>query len=213
MTLSHGAGRPLVCGTLLAPLVLAACGGVGYGGSAKPPSTTAATAGTDARGSSGRQVTADESEYKIVLSASSVQAGSYRIDAVNKGTIAHALDENGVRIPCKTGAPNQRLVVVNPTIRNASAQSESARYRPGGRVYAARSRRGAEVSSSAAGRDGSGLLAAPEAFGEARRALAPSSPGLGSRASSIVHLALVDDGARVPGRRHSSVTPDRAAIG
>jgi uncharacterized cupredoxin-like copper-binding protein len=81
-----------VCGTVLAPLALGACGGGGgYGGSAKAPATTAAAPAA----TSSHQVTAGESEYKIVLSTSTVKPGTYRINAVNKGTIDHQLEITG----------------------------------------------------------------------------------------------------------------------
>jgi uncharacterized cupredoxin-like copper-binding protein len=50
-------------------------------------------AGTAAQSSS--RVTATESEYKIVLSRTSVKAGTYTFVAVNKGKIAHSLAVNG----------------------------------------------------------------------------------------------------------------------
>jgi uncharacterized cupredoxin-like copper-binding protein len=91
MRLSRRAGRLLVCGTMLAPLVLAACGG---GGSASAPASTAAPAADPPDVASGHQLTAAESEYRIVLSASTVKPGTYRIDAVNKGSI-DALEVDG----------------------------------------------------------------------------------------------------------------------
>jgi uncharacterized cupredoxin-like copper-binding protein len=103
MRLSHRAGRLLVFGTMLAPLGLAACGGSGYGGSASPSTTatTSASAAGAAGGASGHQLTAAESEYKIVLSASTVKPGTYRIEAVNNGSIDHALEIDGPGISAK----------------------------------------------------------------------------------------------------------------
>jgi uncharacterized cupredoxin-like copper-binding protein len=82
---------------VLAPLALAACGGGGYGGSAKAPATTAAPHA----GTSSHQVTAGESEYKIVLSAPSVKPGTYRIEAVNNGSIDHSLAITGPGVSSK----------------------------------------------------------------------------------------------------------------
>ena len=50
-------------------------------------------AGTTAISAS--RVTATESEYKIVLSRTSLKAGTYTIVAINKGKIAHSLAVNG----------------------------------------------------------------------------------------------------------------------
>jgi uncharacterized cupredoxin-like copper-binding protein len=90
----------------LAPFVLAACGGSGYGGSAKAPATTAAASGAVA--ASGNQLTAGESEYKIVLSASTVKPGTYSIKAVNNGTIDHALEITG------PGVSGQQTPTISP---------------------------------------------------------------------------------------------------
>src|SRR5579871_508807 len=98
MRLHRRAGRLLVFGTMLAPLGLAACGGSGYGGSSSPPTTAATTTSSGAGatgGASGHQLTAGESEYKIVLSSSTVTPGTYRIEAVNSGSIDHALEIDG----------------------------------------------------------------------------------------------------------------------
>jgi uncharacterized cupredoxin-like copper-binding protein len=49
-------------------------------------------------------VTADESEYKIVLSTSTVAPGTYKLEAANKGSITHALEIDGPGISgMKTG--------------------------------------------------------------------------------------------------------------
>jgi uncharacterized cupredoxin-like copper-binding protein len=75
---------------LTASALLAACGG---GKSSKSNGSTAASVAAPAPGS--HRLTATESEYKIVLSSTSMPAGKYAIDAVNKGTIDHALAVNG----------------------------------------------------------------------------------------------------------------------
>jgi len=82
--------RTLIALVLIAPALVAGCGGGGY---ASSRTTAASSAAAPAPGS--HRLTATESEYKIVLSASSVPAGKYAIDAVNKGTIDHALAVNG----------------------------------------------------------------------------------------------------------------------
>ena len=74
---------------LITAAALAGCGGTGYGKSSPPPTTAASTAATGSAGA--HRVTATESEYKIALSVSSVPAGRYTIDAVNKGAIEHVL--------------------------------------------------------------------------------------------------------------------------
>ena len=62
-------------------------------------------AGTTAISAS--RVTATESEYKIVLSRTSLKAGTYTFDAVNKGKIAHSLAVNG------PGVARKRIAVAN----------------------------------------------------------------------------------------------------
>jgi uncharacterized cupredoxin-like copper-binding protein len=85
-----------VCGTIAAPVILAACGGGGGGyDSASPPASPAVGAAGTAGAGSGHQVTAGESEYKIVLSSSTVKPGTYLIKAVNNGSIVHALEIDG----------------------------------------------------------------------------------------------------------------------
>jgi plastocyanin len=71
-------------------MLLAACGG-GKSNS----STGAATTNAAPQAPGSHSLTATESEYKIVLSASSIPAGKYVIDAVNKGAIDHTLAING----------------------------------------------------------------------------------------------------------------------
>ena len=111
MRLSRGAGRLLVCGAMVVPLVLAACGGGSYGssGSSNLSTTTAAAATVSGhQATSGRQVIAAESEYKIVLSTSNVKPGTYRIKAVNNGSIVHALEING------PGVSGQKTPTISP---------------------------------------------------------------------------------------------------
>ena len=76
---------------LIAPALVAGCGG------GKSSSTTTGAAATNATppAAGSHRLTATESEYKIVLSSASVPAGKYVIDAMNKGTIDHALAVNG----------------------------------------------------------------------------------------------------------------------
>jgi plastocyanin len=75
---------------LTASALLAGCGG---GKSGSPTGAATTNAAPPAPGS--HRLTATESEYKIVLSASSVPAGKYLIDAVNEGAISHTLAVNG----------------------------------------------------------------------------------------------------------------------
>ena len=79
--------------TALVPLALALLAGCGGGKSGT--TTGAATKNSAPPPSGSHRLTATESEYKIVLSSSSVPAGKYVIDAVNKGSIDHALAVNG----------------------------------------------------------------------------------------------------------------------
>ena len=72
--------------------LLAGCGGGGGYSSGK---TGAATTNAAPPAAGSHRLTATESEYKIVLSSSSVQAGKYVIDTVNSGSIDHALAVNG----------------------------------------------------------------------------------------------------------------------
>jgi uncharacterized cupredoxin-like copper-binding protein len=75
---------------LIVPALAAGCGG-----GKSSTSTGATTANTAAPAAGSHRLTATESEYKIDLSASSVPAGTYVIDAENKGAIEHALAING----------------------------------------------------------------------------------------------------------------------
>ena len=52
-------------------------------------------AGTTSARTGAKRVTATESEYKIVLSQTSLTAGTYIFVAVNKGKIVHSLAVNG----------------------------------------------------------------------------------------------------------------------
>jgi hypothetical protein len=92
MKLSEGAGRLLLAGALATPVLVAGCGGGGGHPSSSSTPTPTVAVGASA---GGRTITADESEYRIVLSAWSVKPGTYRVVAVNKGTIMHALEING----------------------------------------------------------------------------------------------------------------------
>ena len=74
---------------LTASALLAGCGG------GKSSTTTGAATNAAPTIPGSHRLTATESEYKIALSSSSVPAGKYVIDAVNKGTIDHALAVNG----------------------------------------------------------------------------------------------------------------------
>jgi plastocyanin len=79
MSHSTTRGRQLVLAVaLLLPSMLAA---------GRLAAATAATAST--------RITATESEYKIVLSRTSLKPGTYNFVAVNKGKIAHSLAING----------------------------------------------------------------------------------------------------------------------
>jgi len=91
MRLTHGAGLLLLGGV---SALLAGCGG-GYGSASGSPATTAATLAVAAHGAARHELTAAESEYKIVLSTSTLAPGTYRIVALNKGTITHSLEIDG----------------------------------------------------------------------------------------------------------------------
>ena len=94
----------LASSALLMLPMLAGCGG-SY--SAATPATTAAattpvastTTSSSTAGSSSSRVTAAESEYKIVLSSTTLKPGTYTFVAVNKGTIPHTLAISGPGVP------------------------------------------------------------------------------------------------------------------
>ena len=84
-----------IAAVTLAAALLAGCGsGYSSGGSSSAAVKTVAGAAGGGR-SSAHRLTATETEYKIALSASSVPAGTYTVDAVNSGRIVHALELNG----------------------------------------------------------------------------------------------------------------------
>jgi plastocyanin len=74
-------------------LLLAACGGGGSGSAG--PTTTGAVAGAAEGGGAMHRVTATETEYRIQLSQTSLQPGTYTFVAVNKGKVAHSLEIDG----------------------------------------------------------------------------------------------------------------------
>jgi plastocyanin len=86
----------LMIGVASLGLLLAACGG-GSSGGTSGASTPAASppAASGGGGGGGKTVTATETEFKIALSTSSVKPGTYTLNAVNSGTITHALEING----------------------------------------------------------------------------------------------------------------------
>lgn len=100
------ASRGLIAGaaSLGAVLALAACGG-GGSSSAMPSS---GVKGATKTFTGGHRVTATETEYKIVLSQTSLSAGTYTFVAVNKGHIAHSLEIVG------PGVSNKRIAGTIP---------------------------------------------------------------------------------------------------
>lgn len=94
---------PATAAVLLVPALLAGCGG-GHGNS----STAAATTTTASGGPAAHRLTATESEYKIVLSTTSVPPGTYSLDAVNQGKINHALAIDG------PGVSNKQTSTISP---------------------------------------------------------------------------------------------------
>ncbi len=77
--------RRLILASALLAVAMLVAGGSGF--------SSRSAAGTTAISAS--RVTATESEYKIVLSRTSLKAGTYTIVAINKGKIAHSLAVNG----------------------------------------------------------------------------------------------------------------------
>jgi len=97
---------------------LAACGG----GSSNSAKSNAAGAATTA-GSTGRQVTAVETEYHIQLSTTSLQPGLTTFVAMNKGKVAHSLEVDGPGVSDKrvtgTVAPGSSMQLT-VTLRKGS---------------------------------------------------------------------------------------------
>jgi plastocyanin len=85
-------------------LALAACGGGSSSGGGTPAAanTPPAAANTPPPASGGKTVTATEKEFSIKLSKTTVAAGTYTLNAVNSGTITHALEINGPGVSDKT---------------------------------------------------------------------------------------------------------------
>ena len=71
----------------------AACGGGGSGSAG--PATTGGVAGATKSNGAMHRVTATETEYRIQLSQTSLQPGTYTFVAVNKGKLAHSLEIDG----------------------------------------------------------------------------------------------------------------------
>ena len=111
MRLTRKIRRLTLASTLLLATILIG-GGSGY--------SSRSAAGTTAMTSS--RVTATESEYKIVLSQTSLKAGTYTFVAINKGKIAHSLAVNG------PGVANKRIA---GTIRPGSSKTLTVTLRKG----------------------------------------------------------------------------------
>ncbi len=94
--------RLTVAGAVLGGVALltAACGGSGGstpsgGSSGGSAPTTAASSGQSAGSTSGTQVTATLTEYKIELSSSTFAPGTYTFVTKNAGQVGHALEIDG----------------------------------------------------------------------------------------------------------------------
>ena len=97
---AHAVPVRLAALALLAAAGLAACGGASSGGSSgSGPASTPASAttggGQGGSGGSATTVTADESEFTIVLSTTAFSPGSYTFVAKNVGHTTHALEISG----------------------------------------------------------------------------------------------------------------------
>jgi uncharacterized cupredoxin-like copper-binding protein len=73
-------------------VVLAACGGGGGGG---PYGSTGGGASSRAPAATGTRVTAEESEFTIKLSSTSLHPGGYTFTVHNAGTVPHNLTIEG----------------------------------------------------------------------------------------------------------------------
>jgi plastocyanin len=93
--------RLTVAGAVLGGVAVltAACGGSGgsapSGGSSAAAAPTTASSGQAAGSTSGPQVTATLTEYKIALSTSTFAPGTYTFVAKNAGQVGHALEIDG----------------------------------------------------------------------------------------------------------------------
>jgi plastocyanin len=104
--------RLAVAGAVLGGVAVltAACGSSGGstpsgGSSGAAAPTTTASSGQAAGSSTGSQVTATLTEYKIALSTSSFAPGTYTFVTKNAGQVGHALEINGPGVSGqKTGA-------------------------------------------------------------------------------------------------------------
>ena len=101
--------RLAVAGAVLGGVAVltAACGGSGGstpsgGSSGAPAPTTAASSGQAAGSSTGTQVTATLTEYKIALSTSSFAPGTYTFVTKNAGQVGHALEIDGPGVSGKS---------------------------------------------------------------------------------------------------------------
>jgi uncharacterized cupredoxin-like copper-binding protein len=106
MTIRSARRLPAVAiGVASLGMMLAACGGGSSGaasGASTPAASPSAASSASGGGGSGQTVTATETEFKIALSTNSVKPGTYTLNAVNGGTITHALEINGPGVSDKS---------------------------------------------------------------------------------------------------------------
>lgn len=116
--------RLAVAGAVLGGVAVltAACGGSGAstpsGGSSSgaSPTSAAGTSGQAAGSSTGTQVTATLTEYKIALSTSTFAPGTYTFVTKNAGQVGHALEIDGPGVSGKATGGLQPGATANLTV-------------------------------------------------------------------------------------------------
>jgi plastocyanin len=86
-----------------AMLALAGCGGGGGATTAQSSAPPATTQPTGTTGAGGAAVTIRESEFKLDPANPKVKAGTVTFQAMNTGTVVHALEVEGKGLEVKTG--------------------------------------------------------------------------------------------------------------
>jgi uncharacterized cupredoxin-like copper-binding protein len=100
-TLSLRRTSALVLGAASLSVALVACGGGSSSGGGAPAAANT-PAPSSGGGGSGKTLTATEKEFSITLSQNSVAPGTYTLNAVNSGSITHALEINGPGVSDKS---------------------------------------------------------------------------------------------------------------
>jgi uncharacterized cupredoxin-like copper-binding protein len=100
-TLSLRRTSALVLGSASLSVALVACGGGSSSGGGAPAAANT-PAPSSGGGGSGKTLTATEKEFSITLSQNSVAPGTYTLNAVNSGSITHALEINGPGVSDKS---------------------------------------------------------------------------------------------------------------